>query len=50
MDEKLYKKMKHIGACSLVLGIVTITVAVGTGVIMIINGARLIAHKSESLF
>ena len=37
MDEKLYKKMKHIGACSLVIGIVTIAVAVGTGVVMIIN-------------
>jgi hypothetical protein len=50
MDEKLYKKMKSIGVTSLVLGIVTIALAVGTGVVMIVNGARLIAHRSEQLF
>jgi hypothetical protein len=50
MDEKLYKKMKSIGVTSLVLGIVTIALAVGTGVVMIVNGARLLAHRSEQLF
>ena len=50
MDEKLYKKMKHIGVCSLVIGIVTIAMAVGSGVVMIVNGARLLAHRSDQLF
>lgn len=50
MEEKLYKKIKHIGVCSLVIGIVTIILAVGSGVVMIVNGARLLAHKSEHLF
>ncbi len=50
MDEKLYKKMKHVGVSSLVIGIITVAVAVSSGVIMIINGARLLAHKSEQLF
>lgn len=50
MDEKLYKKMKRIGTCSLVMGIVSIVVSVGFGVVMIVNGARLLAHKSEQLF
>jgi hypothetical protein len=50
MDEKLYKKMKSIGVTSLVLGIVTIAMAVGAGVVMIVNGARLLAHRSEQLF
>lgn len=50
MDEKLYKKMKHVGVSSLVIGIITVAVAVSSGVIMIINGARLLAHKSDQLF
>lgn len=50
MDERLYKKMKHIGVSSLVIGILTIILAAGAGVVMIVNGARLLAHKSEQLF
>ena len=41
MEEKLYKKMKSIGVSNLVFGIVTM---------MIVNGARLLAHKSDVLF
>ena len=45
MEEKLYKKMKSVGVSNLVFGIVTIA-----GVMMIVNGARLLAHKSDILF
>ena len=43
MEENLYKKLKSVGASNLVFGI-------GAGVMMIINGARLLAHRSDSLF
>ena len=43
MEEKLYKKMKSVGVSNLVFGI-------GAGVMMIVNGARLLAHKSDILF
>ncbi len=50
MDEKLYKKMKKIGASNLVFGIVTLVFGITAGVILVIDGARLLAHKSENLF
>lgn len=50
MDEKLFKKLKSTGACSLVCGIIAIVVGVSTGVLLIVNGARLLSHKSNQLF
>ena len=50
MEEKLYKKMKSVGVSNLVFGIVTIAFGIGAGVMMIVNGARLLAHKSDVLF
>ena len=40
MEEKLYKKMKHIGASDLIFGIVT----------MVFGIAKLLTYKSENLF
>lgn len=50
MEEKLYKKLKSVGVSNLVFGIIIIAFGVGAGVMMIINGARLLAHKSDTLF
>lgn len=50
MTEKLYKKMKSTGTLSLVMGIVIIVFGVASGVMLIVNGGRLLAHKSETLF
>ena len=50
MDEKLYKKIKSIGAGNIVFGIISVVCGVTTGVLLIINGARLLAHKSDTLF
>lgn len=50
MDEKLYKKVKGAGALDLVFGIIMLVVGITTGVMLIVNGSRLLAHKSESLF
>lgn len=50
MEEHLFKKMKSVGVSNLVFGILIIMFGVGAGIMMIINGARLLAHKSDSLF
>ena len=50
MDEKLYKKLKSIGAGNIVFGILSVVCGVTTGVMLIINGARLLSHKSNTLF
>lgn len=47
MNEKIYKTMSHTGISSLALGIVTLTVGVAAGILMIINGARLMKRKFE---
>lgn len=50
MEENLYKKLKSVGASNLVFGILIILFGIGAVVMMIINGARLLAHRSDSLF
>ena len=50
VEENLYKKLKSVGASNLVFGILIILFGIGAGVMMIINGARLLAHRSDSLF
>ena len=50
MYEKLFKSIKSAGSCALALGIVTICTGIATGVLMILNGAKLLAAKSDTLF
>lgn len=50
MDEKLYKKVKSVGVSNLVFGILIMLFGIGAGIMMLVNGARLLAHKSETLF
>lgn len=50
MDEKLYKKVKAAGASSLVFGILMLVFGLAAGVMLVINGAKLLAHKSDTLF
>ena len=49
MNEKIYKTMSATGVSSLILGIIDAIAGVVTGVLMIINGARLLKRKSEIL-
>lgn len=49
MNEKIYKTMSSTGACSLVLGVITLVTGVTAGILMIVNGARLLRKKSEIL-
>ena len=49
MNEKIYKTMFGTGVSSLIVGIVVLVTGVTAGVMMIINGARLLRRKSEIL-
>ena len=48
--EKLYDKLNSAGICNLVLGIVVLAVGIGSGVMMIINGAKLLKSKKDITF
>ncbi len=50
MNEKLYRTIKGSGVCSLVMGILLIVLAVAGGVMLIVNGGKLLASKSDTLF
>ena len=49
MSEKLYKIVSGVGAGSIALGIITLVTGVTTGVLMIVNGARLLKGKSDMM-
>ena len=48
-NEKIYKTMSSTGACSLTVGIIVLATGIVTGIMMIVNGARLLKKKSEIL-
>jgi hypothetical protein len=50
MAERVYKTMKSVGACNLVLGILLIVGGIAAGVAVIINGAKLLSAKSDLTF
>ncbi len=50
MVEKVYKTMKSVGAFNLVVGILLIVGGIASGVAVIINGAKLLSHKSNLTF
>jgi hypothetical protein len=50
MNEKVYKVMERTGAGSLALGIIVLVTGIVTGVLMIVNGAKLLRRKSDLTF
>ncbi|MDO5294398.1 MAG: hypothetical protein Q4F05_16810 [bacterium] len=50
MDEKVYKTLNSTGKLNIIFGIITIVFGIGTGIMYIINGARLLKRKSRMLF
>lgn len=50
MGEKVYRTMKTVGVGNLVFGILMIVAGIGLGVVMIVNGAKLLKHKAEIMF
>ncbi|MCI6432874.1 MAG: hypothetical protein SPF19_13310 [Oliverpabstia sp.] len=49
-NEKLYRVISHSGAWNLVLGIIVLVTGVVSGVLMIVNGARLLKQKYQITF
>ena len=49
MNERIYKTMSSTGACSLAVGIIILATGITAGIMMIVNGARLLKKKSEIL-
>lgn len=47
--EKIYKTMKGVGVSSLILGIIMTVTGIATGVLTIMNGARLLKKKNHVL-
>lgn len=47
MSEKIYKTMSRSGKSSLTIGIILLVIGITSGVLLIINGARLLRGKSE---
>ena len=50
MEEKVYKTMGSTGAANLVVGICILVGGVSAGIMLIINGARLLKNKSKVMF
>lgn len=50
MKEKVYHTMNAVGIISLVFGILNIVIGVGFGIVMIINGSRLLKEKGTIMF
>lgn len=47
MNEKVYKTMSSSGSWNLVIGITVMVVGIASGVMLIINGVRLIKQKYQ---
>lgn len=47
IEDKMSKLMCQTGACSLVLGILSVISGLVLGIIGIVNGARLLRHHSD---
>lgn len=47
MSERVYKTMSRAGANSLVLGIILMVTGITAGIMMVVNGARLLNRKSD---
>lgn len=50
MDEKQFKLMKGSGALNIATGIVVLTTGIVVGILLIVNGARLLSSKCKNLF
>lgn len=48
--EKLYGKLTFAGATNVIVGIITIVVGIGAGVLSIVCGVKLLKSKSKLLF
>lgn len=49
-NERAYKAMKTVGGGSIALGIIVLATGIVTGILMVVNGARLLKTKKEITF
>lgn len=49
-NEKTYKTMKTVGGGNIALGIIVIVTGIVSGILMVVNGARLLKTKKEITF
>jgi hypothetical protein len=49
MEEKAYKTMGSAGAANLIVGICLIVGAVGSGILLVVHGARLLRNRKRIL-
>ena len=47
MDEKTYNTIGSTGASSLVIGICVLAGGIAAGILLIVNGARLLSNRSK---
>ena len=50
MEEKIYKTMGSTGAASLAIGICVLTGGIAAGILLIVNGARLLKNRAKIIF
>lgn len=50
MSEKTYKIMNNIGGGNIALGIIILATGLASGILLIVNGARLLKNKSDITF
>ena len=50
MEEKIYKTMSSTGAAHLAIGICVLVGGIVSGILLIVNGARLLKHKGKIMF
>ena len=50
MQEKSYKTMKKVGGYNIAIGIITLITGIVCGILMIVNGGKLLKNKSDMLF
>lgn len=49
MSEKAYNTMKHAGGWNIALGVISLVMGVGCGVLLIVCGAKLLGDKKGIL-
>lgn len=50
MTEKVYKTMRGVGVVNIVIGVISIVTGVTSGVILLVNGGRLLKAKKKLTF
>jgi len=50
MEEKIYKVMSGSGALNIAVGVVVLVSGIASGILLIISGAKLLAHRSKIMF